>query len=365
MYPNNFQRQYSRADLGPAETDGRVRSLTAPSNTHQISRAAGTHQGFTHFSPVYPRESDEQRLRHNPPYVPNDHNNYHDQSFFRAPHWQPSSAAVDSTQTSLLQEALQIRSHRSESVGTPLHQSLTADAISVHSQVSTQFPVERTVGSSFSYQPPQTLIADPAAHFIFGSDQYHSFGFPASTSQFLTSATSNNTVLIHGGTSSSPLPSQTPAGVSSSFTNANTDKAEIEYAQRHYRGKPCFYQCRFDLNGSPCNKWVIGDRVRVAQHLRQHHRIQTDSTGHASCLWDNCTHSKPIKRENLARHVVMHLGVKWKCGHCSEMFSRDDAVQRHIERVLRGMGDVPEAEVIPGREARAPDEPQIKKPRTA
>ncbi|KIK92767.1 hypothetical protein PAXRUDRAFT_146582, partial [Paxillus rubicundulus Ve08.2h10] len=123
--------------------------------------------------------------------------------------------------------------------------------------------------------------------------------------------------------------------------------------------------CRFDLNGSPCNKWVIGDRVRVAQHLRQHHWIQTDSTGHASCLWDNCTHSKPIKRENLARHVVMHLGVKWKCGHCSEMFSRDDAVQRHIERVFHGMGDVPEAEVIPGREACAPDEPPIKRPRTA
>lgn len=71
-----------------------------------------------------------------------------------------------------------------------------------------------------------------------------------------------------------------------------------------------------------------------------------------------------MKQENLSRHVVMHLGVKWKCPHCRRLFSRDDAVHRHIERMVPGM-DVPDAEVVPGREARAINEPQLKSARVA
>lgn len=71
-----------------------------------------------------------------------------------------------------------------------------------------------------------------------------------------------------------------------------------------------------------------------------------------------------MKQENLSRHVVMHLGVKWRCPHCQRLFSRDDAVHRHIERMAPGM-DVTDAEVIPGRDARVITEPQFKKARIA
>ena len=71
-----------------------------------------------------------------------------------------------------------------------------------------------------------------------------------------------------------------------------------------------------------------------------------------------------MKQENLSRHIVTHLGVKWKCPHCERLFSRDDAVHRHIERMLPGV-DVNEAEVIPGPGARAITEPQSKRTRIA
>lgn len=71
-----------------------------------------------------------------------------------------------------------------------------------------------------------------------------------------------------------------------------------------------------------------------------------------------------MKQENLSRHVVRHLGVKWKCSHCQCLFSRDDAVHRHIERMAPGV-NVPEAEVVPGPEARAITEPQFKRARIA
>ncbi|KAF9234188.1 hypothetical protein BU15DRAFT_52920 [Melanogaster broomeanus] len=143
-----------------------------------------------------------------------------------------------------------------------------------------------------------------------------------------------------------------PAEITSLPPNSDADPQDIDHARLYYPRKACFYRCRFDLNGSPCNMWIIGERVRVARHLRHYHHIQSSSAGRAFCGWDNCTHRKPMKRENLPRHVVMHLGVKWRCHHCMEMFSRDDAVQRHIERV-RPQGEAdPAIEVIPGREGR-------------
>ena len=150
-----------------------------------------------------------------------------------------------------------------------------------------------------------------------------------------------------------PPPPHTPA-----------DQADIEYARCRYGDKRCFYQCRFDIRGSPCNQWIVGDRTRVLRHLRNHHRLQTGPATPAHCLWDECTHSKPMKQENLSRHVVMHLGVKWKCPHCRRLFSRDDAVHRHIERMAPGV-EVTDAEVVPGHEARALTEPQRKRARIA
>lgn len=149
------------------------------------------------------------------------------------------------------------------------------------------------------------------------------------------------------------LPPYTPA-----------DQADVEYAQHRYGNKRCFYQCRFDLLGSPCNKWIVGDRTRVLRHLRSHHHLQTGPATPAFCRWGECTHPRPMKQENLSRHVVMHLGVKWRCPHCRRLFSRDDAVHRHIERMVPGM-DVTDAEVVPGREARAISEPQPKRARIA
>ncbi|KAG8220491.1 hypothetical protein J3R82DRAFT_3187 [Butyriboletus roseoflavus] len=143
-----------------------------------------------------------------------------------------------------------------------------------------------------------------------------------------------------------------------------TDEGDIEYAQHRYGDKRCFYQCRFDLYDSPCNKWIVGERTRILRHLRNHHHLQLGPATRAVCRWNKCTHSRPMKQENLSRHVVMHLGVKWKCPHCRRLFSRDDAVHRHIERMVPGM-DVTDAEVVPGREARAINESQFKRTRIA
>jgi hypothetical protein len=150
-----------------------------------------------------------------------------------------------------------------------------------------------------------------------------------------------------------PLPPHTPA-----------DQADIEYARCRYGDKRSFYQCHFDVRGSPCNQWIVGDRTRVLRHLRNHHRLQTGPATPALCLWDECTHSRPMKQENLSRHVVMHLGVKWKCPHCRRLFSRDDAVHRHIERMAPGV-DATDAEVMPGPDARAITELQCKRARIA
>ncbi|KAG9312288.1 hypothetical protein JVU11DRAFT_7594 [Chiua virens] len=142
------------------------------------------------------------------------------------------------------------------------------------------------------------------------------------------------------------------------------DQADIDFVRRRYSNKRCFYQCRFDLAGSPCNQWIVGDRTRVLRHLRNHHHLQTGPALPAVCRWEKCTHSRPMKQENLSRHVVMHLGVKWKCPHCKRLFSRDDAVHRHIERMAPDM-DVTDAEVVPGCEARAIIESPCKRARIA
>lgn len=129
------------------------------------------------------------------------------------------------------------------------------------------------------------------------------------------------------------------------------DELDLRHAERRFPNKRCFYQCRFDLDGRPCSKWLIGDRVRISQHLRRYHNVQSAVTGHARCFWENCSNTKAMKRENLARHVVTHLGVKWRCPHCGVEFSRDDAVHRHLEREAPGMGEIPE--VVPAHGARA------------
>lgn len=213
--------------------------------------------------------------------------------------------------------------------------------------------------------PYDAVIANSAPIFCHDSSQLPLLPRkcappPASGSASQSSfATPNTNQSMQSFIGSLTVPGQTFMSTTSALPPTPPDPADIEYAQDRYGNKRCFYQCRFDLAGSPCNKWIVGDRTRVLRHLRNHHHLQTGPAMPACCRWEKCTHTRPMKQENLSRHVVMHLGVKWKCPHCRRLFSRDDAVHRHIERMVPGM-DVTEAEVVPGREARALNELQCK-----
>ncbi|KAG6382106.1 hypothetical protein JVT61DRAFT_749 [Boletus reticuloceps] len=224
----------------------------------------------------------------------------------------------------------------------------------------TVIPYNTAIGSRASTRDPNSsqlpLVANKFTPSPIFAPASHSNVTAPNTNQNITSSMGSLTVpgQTQVPTYQTPAPPPYPLA----------DEADIEYAQYRYGDKCCFYQCRFDLLGSPCNQWIVGDRTRVLRHLRNHHHLQTGPAAPAFCRWDECTHSRPMKQENLSRHVVMHLGVKWKCPHCRRLFSRDDAVHRHIERMAPGM-DVTDAEVVPGHDARALTEPQSKKSRIA
>ncbi|KAH7883387.1 hypothetical protein F5I97DRAFT_236309 [Phlebopus sp. FC_14] len=140
-----------------------------------------------------------------------------------------------------------------------------------------------------------------------------------------------------GESTSQPSVPSTSGASNGSLLPGGLQAELAEYAERHYSGQPCFYRCLIDRDGETCNTWIVGDRPYISKHLRSCHPSHPGN-GYATCRWDGCP--TVMKKDNLPRHIVTHLNIKWKCPHCREEFSRDDAVHRHLERVSSGMDQV-------------------------
>lgn len=95
--------------------------------------------------------------------------------------------------------------------------------------------------------------------------------------------------------------------------------------------------CRWDTDNTSCPSSVTGSRAGIESHLGAYHRVG-DDVRTVTCLWEGCTRTRPMRRENLARHVMTHMNIRWECPECKKLFSRSDAVQRHVERVCPRRG---------------------------
>ncbi|KAI6145439.1 hypothetical protein BKA82DRAFT_995540 [Pisolithus tinctorius] len=95
--------------------------------------------------------------------------------------------------------------------------------------------------------------------------------------------------------------------------------------------------CRWDTDNASCSSSVTGSRAEIENHLRAYHRVR-DDVRTVICLWEGCVRTRPLRRENLARHVMTHMNIRWECPECKKLFSRSDAVQRHVERVCPRRG---------------------------
>ncbi|KAL4068719.1 hypothetical protein V8B97DRAFT_794696 [Scleroderma yunnanense] len=155
-----------------------------------------------------------------------------------------------------------------------------------------------------------------------------------STSSSISRDTSAVSNYVESETLRVPLPSMTrPANYSSQHTGHPENNGEAE----HIHNETTSYRCRWDVGNSPCNSEIIGRRACIEKHLRAHHRIQKD-LNEVTCLWEGCTRRKMMKRENLARHLITHIGIQPTCPHCGKKFSRADAIQRHLDHVFRDRG---------------------------
>ncbi|KAI6100579.1 hypothetical protein F5141DRAFT_1139603 [Pisolithus sp. B1] len=92
------------------------------------------------------------------------------------------------------------------------------------------------------------------------------------------------------------------------------------------------HSCRWSAGNRPCPYSVPRNRLGIEGHLRAYHRV-SDNDRLVVCLWEGCPRTRPLKRENLARHLMTHMNVKWECPECKKLFARSDAVQRHLRRV--------------------------------
>jgi len=96
------------------------------------------------------------------------------------------------------------------------------------------------------------------------------------------------------------------------------------------------YRCRWNVGQIQCSSDIIGSKPCVERHLRACHKVNLKDPSEVACLWEGCRKRVPMKRENLARHLLTHMGVQYPCPFCDrKSFSRVDAVKRHIDQVHR------------------------------
>lgn len=97
------------------------------------------------------------------------------------------------------------------------------------------------------------------------------------------------------------------------------------------------HPCRWVTNNAPCPYSVSRSRLGIESHLRAYHQVSDDGRP-VVCRWEGCAKRRPLKRENLARHLLTHVNVKWECPECKKLFARSDSVQRHRRRVCPSKG---------------------------
>ena len=113
---------------------------------------------------------------------------------------------------------------------------------------------------------------------------------------------------------------------------------------------PVVYECKLQ---DPCGIFLEGTHTGISAHLRRHGiSTRPDDNNAISCPWGSC--SKIIKKGNLTRHILTHLGVKARCSMCGLVKCRRDVIRAHItssERCNLAFSDVvhgPEGRVLIG-----------------
>jgi hypothetical protein len=86
------------------------------------------------------------------------------------------------------------------------------------------------------------------------------------------------------------------------------------------------YEC--EVRGAHCGLSLEGTRTAISAHLHRHGITCSDGTS-VTCPWGSC--SKTFKWENMARHILTHMGVKARCSVCGVVKCRPDVLRAHIK----------------------------------
>ncbi|KAG0705698.1 hypothetical protein DFH29DRAFT_872860 [Suillus ampliporus] len=119
---------------------------------------------------------------------------------------------------------------------------------------------------------------------------------------------------------------------------------------RHAVVEILVYQCAWDDEHSPCGMFIEGTPRDIFSHLRQHHGLFHNVKDALECRWSSCSIDGPLKMGSIARHILRHLGIQFRCSRCELVMARDDVVRDHIRR-LPGCADA-EVQLVPGSGAR-------------
>ncbi|KAG2353390.1 hypothetical protein BDR07DRAFT_1405015 [Suillus spraguei] len=85
------------------------------------------------------------------------------------------------------------------------------------------------------------------------------------------------------------------------------------------------YEC--ELQQAPCGMCLEGTTSAVSAHLRRH-GITGPESAVIACTWGGC--NKILKKGSMARHILIHLGVKVRCSICGIVKCRHDILRAHI-----------------------------------
>ncbi|KAG1903230.1 uncharacterized protein F5891DRAFT_92572 [Suillus fuscotomentosus] len=91
------------------------------------------------------------------------------------------------------------------------------------------------------------------------------------------------------------------------------------------------HTCRWDNAGTPCSHEFTFQNI--VAHLRRYHHIDADSDESFICSWitphaGRC--GKKLKIDGFRRHIITHIGVKFRCSVCRKrMAARKDLTAKH------------------------------------
>jgi len=100
------------------------------------------------------------------------------------------------------------------------------------------------------------------------------------------------------------------------------------------------------MEHSPCGMFIEGTPRDIISHLRHHHGIVHDADEELECRWSSCSIEGPLKMGSIARHIMRHLDIQFRCSWCNLVMARDDIVRAHIRRPLGCVGAT--VQVVPG-----------------